>query len=89
MLLSGALIGFFIISPELLVSYNVYDHGFGESQRWDFIGTIIGTLGGLLAEVTALRFTTKEMLLTTTLVAIIVATAVLLVQWGVSFSFSY
>ncbi len=44
----GALFGFSFLSPAILSAVYLYDHGHGESVRCDAIGSITGTLVGIV-----------------------------------------
>lgn len=49
-MMCGAFIGFTFLGFALLGWFHGYDHGFGEGQRCNFAGTMIGALTGLVVD---------------------------------------
>lgn len=85
-MLLGSGFGAIFVSDFLLSHHHGYDHGFGEGERCNFAGTILGALAGLAVFIThrsakTWRFSVCDVLLTTTLAATILSITIALLRW--------
>jgi hypothetical protein len=91
LMIAGTLFGLIFLSPIFLETHYGYDHG-GETAKCDLAGSIVGAFGGVFVEAllrfrandnsrSFLHFSLRELLLATTLIAVLLATAAYLRLW--------
>lgn len=87
----GAAFGLIFISDIILRRFHLYDHGFGEGERCQIAGTVIGALLGLGVEayiracqLRSWRFSVRNLFAMLTLVAIWIGVFAAVVRWAMS-----